>query len=88
MNKTVTIYFKKIETCFVELQIDSEEEAQKLLKEMFDYKGEMAFISSGECDISEESANRNSILKKMTDAYIDSGNLTVNNGDWAEYELE
>ena len=88
MNKTVTIYFKKIETCFVELQIDSEEDAQKLLKEMFDFKGEMAFISSGECDISEESANRDPILKKMTDAYIDSGNLTLNKGDWAEYELE
>lgn len=69
------VYFKKIQYCFVEVDMDDVNEAKNLVKELIDNspKFTMLDLSNGNFNDEEIDDDNKAIFQKMKEVYISSG---------------
>lgn len=80
------VYFKKIQYCFVEVDMDDVNEAKNLVKELIENspKFTMLDLSNGNFNDEEMDEDNKTIFQKMKEVYISSGEES----DLPDFELD
>lgn len=80
------VYFKKIQYCFIEVNIEDITEAKSLVKELIQNspKFTMVDLSNGNFNDEEMDEDNKVIFQKMKEVYISSGEET----DLPDFELD
>jgi len=81
----IKVNFTKVESCYVNLNLESKEEAIEIVKSFIENcPYDTIFLSQGELDGDEDDES----FKKLKDVYISSGNYTVDEGALPDFEIE
>lgn len=80
------VYFKKIQYCFVEVDMDDVNEAKSLVKELIENspKFTMLDLSNGYFNSEEMDEDNKTIFQKMKEIYVSSGEES----DLPDFELD
>ncbi|WP_431158821.1 hypothetical protein [Winogradskyella poriferorum] len=81
----IKVNFTKVESCYVNLNLESKEEAIEIVKSFIENSAyDTLFLSEGDLDGDED----NESFKKLKEVYISSGNYTVEDGASPDFEIE